>query len=257
MQGKTPLGQLVQIVLVGPAGMAHSGLAVGLGAGVPDLGRFHLCRFKAAEDARRETSQAIHARCFHRYEFFSATRYTVKCRMENRPGAGAFIPPPATGRVFPLHPIIVTTPHDSSLELLGAERHALSSQSGSQNIERGIMVSHTREKGFKGFVNAMQHILQDLGVDGPVFRSECFDIRQLGGLLREGDAPAAQPIGLFPFLQSGVVQLGAQGELFVQYAFLLLGRIETVLEGFPHTSVFFSGRKKRKLHHFHCTQVEY
>jgi len=91
VQGKTPFGQLVQIVLVGPAGMALSGPPMGLDADVPDLGRFHLRRFEAAEDAGRQGSQAIRARCFHRYLFFSATRKTVKCCMGNSLGGVAFI----------------------------------------------------------------------------------------------------------------------------------------------------------------------
>jgi hypothetical protein len=57
-------------------------------------------------------------------------------------------------------------------------------------------------------------------------------------------------------LQGGVVKLGAQGELFAQHAFLLLGRVQTVLIGFLHTSVFFSVRKKRKLSHFQHPQEE-
>jgi len=37
----------------------------------------------------------------------------------------------------------VTTPHGSSRELLGAEHHALSSQSGLEDVERGIVVAIT------------------------------------------------------------------------------------------------------------------
>jgi hypothetical protein len=115
---------------------------------------------------------------------------------------------------------------------------------------------HALEEGFEGEVSAMQHILQDLRVDGPIFGSELFGGRKLCTLLRKGDAPAAQPISFFPLLQSGVVQLGAQGELLVQNAFLLLGRVETVLLGSPHTGVFFSSRKKRKFPHDHHLREE-
>jgi hypothetical protein len=38
--GKAPFSQLMQVVLVRPPGMAHSGLSVGINADVPDLGRF-------------------------------------------------------------------------------------------------------------------------------------------------------------------------------------------------------------------------
>ncbi len=102
VQGKTPSGQLLQIGLVGPVGMAHSGPPVGLDTDVPDLGRFHLGLREAAEDARRQARQAVHARCFHTYIFFSSTRTTVKCRKGNSLGGVAFIPPPSRGRVFPL-----------------------------------------------------------------------------------------------------------------------------------------------------------
>jgi hypothetical protein len=40
VQGKAPFSQLMQVVLVRPPGMAHSGLSVGINADVPDLGRF-------------------------------------------------------------------------------------------------------------------------------------------------------------------------------------------------------------------------
>ena len=64
---------------------------------------------------------------------------------------------------------------------------------------------------------------------------QLFDGGKLGTLLREGDALAAQRIGVFPLLQCGVVQLRAEGELLIQQAFLLLCRVETVLIGFLHT----------------------
>jgi hypothetical protein len=117
-------------------------------------------------------------------------------------------------------------------------------------VARRLSRFHTQEEGFEGFVNAMQDILQDLGVNGFIFWSDCFDDRQLGALLREGDALAAQPIGVFALLQCGIVQLGAQGELLVQHAFLPLGWVQTVLVGFPHMSVFFSGKERRKLPQF-------
>ena len=123
-------------------------------------------------------------------------------------------------------------------------------------VARYLASFHTQEEGLEGFVDAMQHILQDLGVDGFIFWSDRFDGGQLGALLREGDALAAQLIGLFALLQGGVVQLCAEGELLVQHAFLLPGRVQTVLIGFLHTSVFFSIRKKRKLPHFQHPQEE-
>ena len=67
---------------------------------------------------------------------------------------------------------------------------------------------------------------------------------------REGDALAAHLIGVFPLLQCGVVQLRAEGELLVQHVFLFLCWVETVLIGFLHTSVFFSGSEKGKFPHF-------
>ena len=123
-------------------------------------------------------------------------------------------------------------------------------------VARYLASFHTQEEGLEGFVDTMQHILQDLGVDGFIFWSDRFDGGQLGALLREGDALAAQLIGLFALLQGGVVQLCAEGELLVQHAFLLPGRVQTVLIGFLHTSVFFSIRKKRKLPHFQHPQEE-
>jgi hypothetical protein len=133
---------------------------------------------------------------------------------------------------------------------LGVGERSVAESGFIARVARRLASFHTREEGFEGFVDAMQHILQDLGVDGFIFWSDRFDGGQLGALLREGDALAAQPIGLFPLLQGGVVQLGAQGELLVQHAFLLPGRVETELIGFPHTFVFFSDREKRKLPQF-------
>jgi hypothetical protein len=105
---------------------------------------------------------------------------------------------------------------------------------------------HALEEGFEGFVDAMQHILQDLGVDGFIFWSERFDGGKLSTLLREGDAETAHPIGVFALLQCGVVQLRAESELLMQQALLLLGWVQTVLIGFLHTYVFFLGREKGK-----------
>jgi hypothetical protein len=102
------------------------------------------------------------------------------------------------------------------------------------------------EEGFEGFVDAMQDILQDLRVDGFIFCPDLFDGGKLGTLLGEGDAQTAHGIGVFPLLQSGVVQLRAEDELLMQQAFLLLCWVETVLIGFLQTSVFFAGRKKGK-----------
>ena len=50
MQGEAPFGEEVQLVLVGPSGMAHPGLLVGLDADVPHLGRLYLRRLQAAEE---------------------------------------------------------------------------------------------------------------------------------------------------------------------------------------------------------------
>ena len=123
-------------------------------------------------------------------------------------------------------------------------------------IARRLASFYSREEGFEGFVDPMQHILQDLGVDSFIFWSDLFDSGQLGALVCEGDALAAHPIGLLTLLQGGVVQLRAQGELLVQHAFLFLGWVQTVLIGFPHTYIFFSGREKRKLSHFHQSREE-
>jgi hypothetical protein len=103
---------------------------------------------------------------------------------------------------------------------------------------------HAPEEGLEGAVDSMQDILQDLGVDGFVFWSDLFDGGKLGRLLGEGDALAAHLVGIFALLQGGVVQFRAQGEVLIRHAFLLLCWVETVLIGFLHTSVFFSGRKK-------------
>ena len=70
VQSEAPFGQLVQIMLAGPAGMAHSRLLVDVHAPVPDLGRLHLRRFEAAEGHGREASQAMHANCLHMFLFF-------------------------------------------------------------------------------------------------------------------------------------------------------------------------------------------
>ncbi len=113
---------------------------------------------------------------------------------------------------------------------------------------------HASKEGFEGFVYSMQDVLQDLGVDGFIFWSDLFDGGKLGTLLREGEALAAQLIGVFPLLQCGVVQLRAEGELLIQHAFLLLCWVETVFIGFFHTYIFFSGRERGKFPHFPCPQ---
>ena len=112
----------------------------------------------------------------------------------------------------------------------------------------GLLSSiHTPEKGFEGFVDAMQHILQDLGVDGFIFWSDRFDGGKLGTLLREGDAEPAHVIGIFPLLQRGVIQLRAECKLLIQQAFFLFGWVETVRTCFLHKELFFSVREKGKV----------
>ncbi len=102
MQGKAPLRGLVQIILVRPRDMPHSGLLVDVHAYVPDLRGCHLRRLKAAQERRREVSQAIHAYCFHTFLFFLSARNAVIGRMGSKTSGVASIPPPRTGRVFPL-----------------------------------------------------------------------------------------------------------------------------------------------------------
>ncbi len=94
MQGKAPLRGLVQIILVRPGDMPHSGLLVDVHAYVPDLRGFHLRRFQAAEELRREVSQAIHAYCFHTFLFFVSARNAVQGHMGSKTSGVAFIPPP-------------------------------------------------------------------------------------------------------------------------------------------------------------------
>jgi len=103
VQGEAPLGQLVQIILAGPAGMAHSRLLVDVHAPVPDLGCLHLRRFESAEEHGREASQAIHANCLHMFLFFFFARRPVIYRVGSSPSGIAFIPPPRREWVFPLH----------------------------------------------------------------------------------------------------------------------------------------------------------
>ncbi len=117
--------------------------------------------------------------------------------------------------------------------------------------EAGVMSSfHALEECFKGFVDSTQDILQDLGVDGFIFWPDLFDGGKLGTLLREADALAAHLIGVFSLLPCGVVQHHAEGKLLIQQVFLPLCWVETVLIGFLHMYVFFSGREKGKLPHF-------
>jgi hypothetical protein len=52
MQRKTALGGLMQLLAQRPLGMGHPCLLVGFHAEVPDLGRFHLRRLKAAQGGR-------------------------------------------------------------------------------------------------------------------------------------------------------------------------------------------------------------
>jgi hypothetical protein len=104
MQGEASFGQVMQIVLVGEARAAHSGLPVGLDADVPHLGRFPLRRFEATEEGWRKMVEPIHSCCFHSYVFFFSARKTVTGRMRASTRSGvAFIPPASPGRVFPLH----------------------------------------------------------------------------------------------------------------------------------------------------------
>ena len=78
MQGKSPLGEPVQIILVGPAGMAHSGLLVGIYAHVPGLGLFPLRLIEAAEERWRKVIEPIDANCFHtRFFLFFASKTVI------------------------------------------------------------------------------------------------------------------------------------------------------------------------------------
>ena len=102
VQGKAPFGLTVQIVLVGPAGVAYSGLPVGLDAGVPHLRCFHLCRFETAEESRRETGQAVDANGFHTFVFFFSARKAVMCRRSGEASTGGrFHPAPWNGAGLP------------------------------------------------------------------------------------------------------------------------------------------------------------
>ena len=95
VQGEASFGQLVQIVLVGPVGVVHSGLAVDLDADIPDPGRFHLSRCEAVEEGWRELIKPIYPRCFHKYPFFFLARKTV-----TDPHAGPY---EERGRVHAVH----------------------------------------------------------------------------------------------------------------------------------------------------------
>ena len=74
---------------------------------------------------------------------------------------------------------------------------------------------HAPEEGFECLVDAMQDILQDLGVEGFIFWSDLFDADKLSTLLRQGDGLATHPIGVFALLQCSVVQLRTEGELLM------------------------------------------
>jgi hypothetical protein len=71
---RAAIGQVMQIVPVGPADLALSGLPVGTDADVPHLRRFE------AEDRRRETGQVVDANGLHRLVFFSSAQRAVMCR---------------------------------------------------------------------------------------------------------------------------------------------------------------------------------
>src|SRR6266487_1872803 len=64
MQGKAPLGDLVQCVLPRPLVMSHASLLVGFHTQVPHLRCFHLSRLQASEHLRGGV-HAIHTYCFH------------------------------------------------------------------------------------------------------------------------------------------------------------------------------------------------
>jgi hypothetical protein len=100
VQGEAPFGHLVQVFLVRPRRVAHSGLLVGLHTDVPDLGRFHLRLLEASEERGRQVVKSVDSYCFHMYVFF------LSARKAEKPGGIALIPPPGTGRVFPL-PLII------------------------------------------------------------------------------------------------------------------------------------------------------
>jgi hypothetical protein len=103
------------------------------------------------------------------------------------------------------------------------------------------------EERLERFVYPTQDILQDLRVDNFVFWPEGFDVWQLRGLLDIGYPLATHPVSIPALLQRGVIQLCAQGKLFVQQAFLLLRRVDPILIGFLHTALFFSRGKMRKV----------
>ncbi len=102
LQGKASLGGLVQFVVGRPALMSKPGGFVHLHAHVPDLRRLLLCGFQFVQLARRQVIEPIHAYGFHRRLFLFFARKAVMCCSAGKASGVAFIPPPGTGRVFPL-----------------------------------------------------------------------------------------------------------------------------------------------------------
>ena len=85
---------LFQVRAPWPAGMGHTRILVHFHAHVPDPRRFHLRLFEAAEECRREMSEAIDANCFHRTLFFFFARKAGMCHVAGKAGGVAFTPSP-------------------------------------------------------------------------------------------------------------------------------------------------------------------
>lgn len=66
-------------------------------------------------------------------------------------------------------------------------------------------IFHPSEKGLKGLVEAVQDILQHLGIDALVLWAEFFDVGKLRTLRREGDAFATYAISFSAFFQACII----------------------------------------------------
>ncbi len=106
---------------------------------------------------------------------------------------------------------------------------SLSADDAAHRVAWGLAILHSTKESVKGFVEPLEHILLHLAMNILVLFSHLFDGRQLISLHAIGDRHATQLIGLFAFLQGGIIQLFAPAQGPFQGADLLVGGIQAKL----------------------------
>lgn len=105
-------------------------------------------------------------------------------------------------------------------------------------IARFFSGLHSPEKGTKGFVQSIGHILKNLGVDIVETEALCFELRDSLALFEIGKRFLLISPGIPALLQKFVVQPATLIKLRLQKLSLRFGRIESIFKSFIH---YFNG----------------